>query len=72
MLSQAKTKVTSTEYLAAERMSDVRHEFFDGTIFAMAGASKRHNQISSNLVRIIGNQILKPEMKMSIYNIAIS
>ncbi len=58
MLSQAKTKVTSTEYLAAERMSDVRHEFFDGTIFAMAGASKRHNQISSNLVRIIGNQIL--------------
>jgi Uma2 family endonuclease len=55
---QTKTKITPEEYLAAERISELKHEFFDGTIFAMAGASKRHNQISSNLVRIIGNQVL--------------
>lgn len=59
MFSQTKTNMTPEEYLAAERIAEVRHEFFDGTIFAMAGGSKKHNQISSNLVRIIGNQILK-------------
>ncbi len=50
--------MTAAEYLAAERLSDIRHEFFDGAIFAMAGASKAHNQISSNLVRVIGNALL--------------
>ncbi|MEA1967543.1 MAG: Uma2 family endonuclease, partial [Thermodesulfobacteriota bacterium] len=59
MLSQTKIKITPKEYLASERISEVRHEFFDGTIFAMAGASKKHNQISSNIVRIIGNQLLQ-------------
>ncbi|MCP4695496.1 MAG: Uma2 family endonuclease [Gammaproteobacteria bacterium] len=57
MLSQLKTKITPEEYLAAERLSEVRHEFFDGEIFAMAGAARKHNRISSNLVRHIGNQL---------------
>ena len=57
MLSQTKIKIRPEEYLAAERISETRHEFFDGIVFAMAGASKKHNQISSNLVRIIGNQV---------------
>ena len=38
-----------------ERESDTRHEFFNGAVFAMAGASRRHNQLNSNLVRILGN-----------------
>ena len=58
MLSQSIIKITAEEYLAAERLSEVRHEFLNGTIFAMAGASRKHNQISSNLVRILGNQLL--------------
>ncbi|MFT4924347.1 MAG: Uma2 family endonuclease [Phenylobacterium sp.] len=58
MLPQTKTEMTSEQYLAAERISEVKHEFFDGAIFAMAGASKTHNLISSNLVRIIGNALL--------------
>ena len=35
-------------FLQAERTSEVRHEYAAGHIFAMAGASKRHNRISSN------------------------
>ncbi|KOR30845.1 hypothetical protein TI05_13340 [Achromatium sp. WMS3] len=58
MLAQAITKVTAQEYLLTERASAIKHEFIDGEVFAMAGASKKHNQIASNLVRIIGNQIL--------------
>ena len=34
----------------AERSSSEKHEFFDGEIFAMAGASFEHNKIVANLV----------------------
>jgi Uma2 family endonuclease len=46
----AKRSWTSAEYLAAERASPTKHEFFDGEIFAMAGASFEHNKIVGNLV----------------------
>ena len=42
-------QVSIENYLAGERISQVRHEYVSGTIFAMAGASKRHNVISLNV-----------------------
>ena len=59
MLVQGKNKISPEEYLASERGSEIRNEYFDGEIFAMAGASREHNQISANIVRVIGNQILE-------------
>ncbi len=44
-----KTKLTSEEYLEFERRSEERHEYFDGEIFAMSGAKRDHNKISTNL-----------------------
>ena len=46
------------EYFAVEEMSQVKNEYFDGQIFAMAGASLRHNQIATNLISRIGPSIL--------------
>jgi Uma2 family endonuclease len=46
------------EYLAGEMLSRIRHEFIDGQVFAMAGASKRHNQICGNLYRNISARLL--------------
>ena len=40
---------TVDEYLAMERDSDIKHEFINGEIFAMAGASENHNLISLNI-----------------------
>ena len=37
------------EYLAMERASEERHEYIDGYIFAMAGESGAHADISTNL-----------------------
>ncbi len=44
-----KTKLTPAEYLEFERKSEERHEYFDGEIFAMSGAKRNHNKISTNL-----------------------
>ncbi len=56
---QEKNKISPDEYLASERESEIRNEYFDGEIFAMAGASREHNQISSNIVRVLGSQLLE-------------
>jgi len=40
-----------------ERASPVRHEFFRGEIFAMAGASRQHNLIVTNIVREISSAL---------------
>jgi Uma2 family endonuclease len=59
-LALKKPKIfTSTEYLEFERLSEVKHELIDGEIFEMAGAVKRHNQISANIIRLLGNQLLE-------------
>ncbi|HJL16054.1 MAG TPA: Uma2 family endonuclease [Sandaracinaceae bacterium LLY-WYZ-13_1] len=42
-------------YLALDAESDEKHELLNGVVFAMAGASPRHNAIASNLVRCLGN-----------------
>ena len=46
------------EYFAVEETSQVKNEYFDGQIFAMAGASLQHNQIATNLISKIGPAIL--------------
>jgi Uma2 family endonuclease len=37
------------EYLRLEETSPVKHEYVGGFIHALAGASKRHNQIALNI-----------------------
>lgn len=54
----SKLRYSPQEYLSRERLSPVRHEYHDGEIFAMAGASREHNLIAVNLSREVGNQIL--------------
>lgn len=38
-------KMSETEYLEFERASDIKHEYINGEVYAMAGASWEHNQI---------------------------
>lgn len=41
--------ISQEEYLAGERTSEVRHEYVDGHVYAMAGASDDHNRIAGNI-----------------------
>jgi Uma2 family endonuclease len=52
---------TPEEYLEFEHRAETRHEYADGEIYAMAGGSKRHNGISANLIRLLGNQLFERE-----------
>jgi Uma2 family endonuclease len=45
-----KRLLTTAEYLAKERAADVKSEFFAGEMFAMAGTTRRHSLICSNLI----------------------
>jgi Uma2 family endonuclease len=41
--------ISPQEYLESELLSEVRHEYFAGEVFAMAGASLAHNRIAGNI-----------------------
>jgi Uma2 family endonuclease len=58
-LPEETTTMSETEYLAFERTSDIKHQYVDGDVFAMTGASREHNLICHNLSRIIGNDLLE-------------
>jgi len=59
-LAQLKTKpyyYTLEQYLEIEREADERSEFIDGEIYAMAGESDKHGDISLNLAGIFFNEL---------------
>jgi len=57
MAVPARELLSPEEYLARERSSDEKHEFFGGRLFPMAGASPAHNLIVANLIRRLGNAL---------------
>ena len=55
MQQTAAKYVTQQDYLAFERNALDKHEYYKGEIFAMSGASFKHNLIETNLRRALGN-----------------
>lgn len=49
--------MTEAEYLAFERASESKHEYIDGQIFAISGASRAHNLITVSVVAALYNQL---------------
>jgi Uma2 family endonuclease len=50
-MSKAKQSqhLTVEEYLEGENFSDIKHEYIDGQVYAMVGATSAHNIISGNI-----------------------
>lgn len=51
-MTQAATKtplLSEAEYLALEETSSVKHEYVAGTLYALAGTTRRHNRIAMNI-----------------------
>jgi len=49
--------VSVDDYLQGELDSNVRHEYLDGVVYAMAGARNVHNAIASNWLVAMGSQL---------------
>jgi len=52
-----KRHFTVAEYLEMEKASQEKHEYFQGEIFSMAGASTNHNEIFTNVFLEIGGKL---------------
>jgi Uma2 family endonuclease len=59
MSAAPKIKYTEAEYLAMERESDIKHEFYRGEIFAMAGTSPNHDRIVIDTISSLNAQLRK-------------
>jgi Uma2 family endonuclease len=57
MATQPKHPLTPEEYLVRERLAPTKSEYYRGEVFAMAGASERHNLIVTNLVLSLGTSL---------------
>ncbi len=49
-------RLTVEEYLAFEEKSEVRHEFYDGEVYAMAGGTINHNRLTRRVANLLDNQ----------------
>jgi Uma2 family endonuclease len=48
-------QLSPAQYLEWEVKSSVKHEYVDGEIYAMSGASRRHNLLATNILRRAAN-----------------
>ncbi len=58
MVASSRSRHTRADYIALERMANVKHEFLDGVIYAMGGGSPEHARIALNVGSIL-NQALR-------------
>jgi Uma2 family endonuclease len=50
-------RLSEAEYLRLERVAETRSEYFDGEIFAMAGGTRAHSLIQTNLLRELSSRL---------------
>ncbi len=51
MSTAEKRFISPQDYLTIERASEIRHEYYNGEMFAMSGATRAHNVIAGNIFR---------------------
>ena len=59
------TYLTPEEYLAFERKATTKHEYLNGQIIAMSGASFAHNFITVNIATSLNVQLMEGECRVA-------
>ena len=57
VVNKSCTYVSPEDYLAGEKVSPIKHEYRQGEIYAMAGASKAHVIITGNIGTLLRNHL---------------
>ncbi len=55
--AKLKAKISVEDYISGEEISQIRHEFLDGEVYAMAGASQNHNRIAMNFSNTLSRHL---------------
>ena len=72
MSLQIKNYISPEEYLATERKATSKSEYYQGEVFALAGAGHNHNIITANLIGLFyglkkkGCQVYPSDMRLHI------
>lgn len=64
MTAQPKTVYSVEDYLDIERAGPLKHEYYRGEIFALAGSSEEHNLILANILTSLNVQLWKRPCKV--------
>jgi Uma2 family endonuclease len=70
-LAKLKIKISVEEYLAGEEISQIKHEFIDGEVYAMAGTSQNHNRITGNFYNFLLTQLRDSSCEPFIENVKV-
>lgn len=57
MIASSRPRLTFEEYCQIEAASAVRHEFWDGQAWAMAGGSREHAALAANVVALLATAL---------------
>src|SRR5688572_16012874 len=57
MPSAPRLRMSEQEYLAYDAAHEGKHQYVNGEVLAMAGASPSHNLVVGNLLRVLGNRL---------------
>lgn len=71
MSTQPQHRYTLEEYLALERESEVKYEYWDGEIFAMSGGTLAHDLIMWNASNSLGTQLAGKDCRVFTDNMQI-
>ena len=61
-------RISEEEYLQGELISDMKHEYINGTIYAMSGASENHNFITGNIFNAFFNALKSKKSPCKIFS----
>jgi len=68
-------KISITDYLDGELISEIKHEYINGDVYAMAGAKRAHNLVGGNLFATLHHhlrgtpcRVFGSDMKVGIQN----
>lgn len=70
-LPKLKPKISVVDYLEGEKVSQVKHEYIDGEVYAMAGTSKNHNRLIKNILRKLENHLIGSDCEPFIVDIKV-
>jgi len=68
LVKKIEAKISEKDYLDGELVSKIKHEYIDGTVYAMAGASRNHNLIISNILSEIRNKLKQQQSPCDIFS----